>query len=102
VGDLSKLSCVLLGHKPNQPELLDVIPESGDAVVASQCVRCGEEFFAVVDREGLARENEGDGPWDTQPCLFCRRPTMRHQSHVPEMWPCSAVCAGCAEKWEEL
>ena len=102
MGDLAdRIACALRGHVPATPELLDVVPETGDAVVATTCLRCGREFLGVIQKGGLAAAR-AEGPWDAQPCLICEKPTLQSQNHVPEMWPCAAVCPDCAPAWDNL
>lgn len=100
--DLSLVICFLAGHDPTKPEIV-AWRRDGLVVVTSWCVRCGTEFLGCVSEESL-RDGaaEDEGPWGTVPCLMCRRDTLRSESAVPEMWPCSAVCPECRETWERL
>lgn len=98
---LERLICALRGHDLLMPELVETPPGTGEAVVATQCARCGQEILGVVPLEGLPGSVR-EGPWSEEPCLFCGTPTLRSETCVPEMWPCSAVCPKCRRHWEKL
>lgn len=55
-----------------------------------------------ISDEEFTEGGREDGPWDTEPCLFCKQPTLRSQTTMPEMWPCTVICHGCKHKWDSL